>query len=222
MEISLEKLGQWIKLQSKDRPVQEESAKQLREILEIRKRETTVEEWEKFSHHLHQKVFDLISSKENNVKIGGILLMDELMDMSTENNEGKIQRFRNYLQMIVDQSSQPSQSDIVLLSTKAVGHLAKCAGPLSTEIVDKTIEHSFVLLRSKIELKRLASMWLLKELAKNVPTLFNQHLSKVINDIWPAIHDSNAKVREAGVLTLRESSFWQNLCASIGKDYKLQ
>ena len=83
--------------------------------------------------------------------------------------------------------------------------MTKAAGPLSTEMVEVLINNYIIeLLSSKHENKRLAAVWIIKELTLNVPTLLNIHLNKVIHDLRPAICDSKANVRLGAIEALRE------------------
>ena len=92
------------------------------------------------------------------------------------------------------------------LATKVLGHLTKAAGPLSTEMVEDLINNYIIdlLSESKHENKRLAAVWIIKELTLNVPTLLNIHLNKVIHDLRPAICDSKVNVRLGAIEALRE------------------
>lgn len=60
------------------------------------------------------------------------------------------------------------------------------------------------LLSSKHENKRLAAVWIIRELTINVPTLLNIHLTKVLHDLWPTIHDTKLSVRLGSINALRE------------------
>ena len=88
---------------------------------------------------------------------------------------------------------------------KNSGHLTKAAGPLSTEMVEDLINNYIIeLLSSKHENKRLAAVWIIRELTLNVPTLLNIHLNKVIHDLRPAICDNKVNVRLGAIEALRE------------------
>lgn len=85
------------------------------------------------------------------------------------------------------------------------GHLVKAAGPLSTKLLeDITGDCRNYLSDAKHENKRLAAVWILRELALNVPTLLSSNLPSVMRLLWNPIHDPKLSVREAGVRALRE------------------
>ncbi len=92
------------------------------------------------------------------------------------------------------------------LACRVLGHLTKAAGPLSTEMVEDLINNYIIELLSsqKHENKRLAAVWIIKELTLNVPTLINIHLNKVIHDLRPAICDNRINVRLGAIEALRE------------------
>ena len=45
---------------------------------------------------------------------------------------------------------------------------------------------------------------ILRELARNAPTVFNVHVPAFIDAIWPALRDQSLAIREAAVRALRE------------------
>ena len=47
-------------------------------------------------------------------------------------------------------------------------------------------------------------MLILRELARNAPTVFNVHVPAFIDAIWPALRDQSLAIREAAVRALRE------------------
>ena len=102
---TLESLTYWAFLKSNNRRAQESAARNLREFIENQKREMVALEWSRFCLECYQKVFDLISSNKVSDRIGGILFMDQLTEMQTEENELKIGKFCSYLKMIIKQTT---------------------------------------------------------------------------------------------------------------------
>ena len=90
---TLESLTYWALLKSINRRAEESAAKNLREFIENQKREMASLEWSRFYSECYQKAFDLISSKKPQDIIGGILFMDQLADIQTEENALKIRKF---------------------------------------------------------------------------------------------------------------------------------
>ena len=243
---SLELTTYWAFLKSHNRVGQEKAAHDLREYVETQKREMEPQKWTRFCMDCYQKVFDLISSNKTQDRIGGILLMDQLIGVQTGENELKIGKFCNYLKMIIRQatsstsivsiptntpfhhlmissSNAPTATSmfhtqsshfaaknnkslaLLELATQVLGHLTKAAGPLSTEMVEDLINNYIVeLLSAKQDTKRLAAVWIIKELTLNVPTLLNIHLNKVIQDLQHIICDQKVNVRLGAVEALRE------------------
>ena len=113
---TLESLTYWAFLKSNNRRAQESAAKNLREFIENQKREMAALEWSRFCLECYQKVFDLISSRKPQEIIGGVLFMDQLTDMQTEENELKIGKFCSYLKMIIKQATGNSTSGAIITS----------------------------------------------------------------------------------------------------------
>jgi FKBP12-rapamycin complex-associated protein len=53
-----------------------------------------------------------------------------------------------------------------------------------------------------VEARRYAAVLILRELARNAPTVFNVHVPAFIDAIWPALRDSSLTIREAAVRVL--------------------
>lgn len=73
------------------------------------------------------KAFELVNSAENHEKIGGILAIDELIDVQVKENDTKIIRFANFLRAVFPSPTADAES--LRLAAKALGAWhCLCAG----------------------------------------------------------------------------------------------
>jgi FKBP12-rapamycin complex-associated protein len=74
-------------------------------------------------------------------------------------------------------------------------------GALTADIVDMEVKRSIAWLSDleRVEARRYAAVLILRELARNAPTVFNVHVPAFIDAIWPALRDQSLTIREAAV-----------------------
>ena len=186
----------WLHLSSKDRNVQKQEAIVLREWMEEQKRQISVELFDKLNNELTTKVFNMVSSNNMHERIGGILVMQQLIDIQqSEENETKTIRFHSYLRMVIDQSTNGSQEETLRLATQVLGHLAKVA--MNAELIEREVSLALSDLQQtkSSDYKKLSCVWIISELAKCVPTLFHIHLNRAIDIIWNVAGPNRAAVR---------------------------
>ncbi|CEM08834.1 unnamed protein product [Vitrella brassicaformis CCMP3155] len=198
-------------LKSKNESVRAKAAKNLRIHVEAEAKEMSGGTFTKFMADLNKRIYDLVSSPHQEDKIGGIMAIDELIDVQCDENETKIIRFSNYLRMIFQQcSSGPLEHSILPRATRALGHLARAGGTMTADFVEFELRRSLECLQSgggsdpRSEYHRYAAVLILKELALNAPVLFGPHVNAFFDHIWVAIqHEPKTVIREAGVEALR-------------------
>jgi len=64
-------------------------------------RELSGENFTKFINDINRRIFELVNSNDYHDKLGGILAIDELIDIDGEDNTTKISRFANYLRIVL-------------------------------------------------------------------------------------------------------------------------
>lgn len=122
------------------------------------------------------------------IYIGGILVIDELIDVPYEENETKLIRFAQYLRMIFQQSNDSTDQRLLREASKALGHLARSGGTLAADTVEFEVKRALEWLEGdRSEQRRYAAVLVLKELAENTPTLFNVHVEKFLSHIWVSL-----------------------------------
>ena len=156
----------------------------------------------RFMNDLYTRVFQLVNSTEPHERLGGVRAIDALIDVSLlGENATKISRFANYLRDIF----QPSTDAVTLAAAaKALGHLVHSGGPVTADVVEFEVKRALEWLQGeRVEYKRLAAVLILKELAKNSPTVFNVHVAVFIRSIWSGLRDPKLSIRRASIAALR-------------------
>lgn len=186
--------------------VRANAAQDLRMYVENEARQMSSEAFTKYMNDLNKRIFDLVNSSNAHEKMGGIMVIDELIDVPYEENETKIIRFANYLRMVFQQSGDHSDNQLLKSASKALGHLARAGGTLAADIVEFEVKRALEWLEvDRSEQRRLAAVLVLKELADNTPTLFNVYVDTFLDHdhIWVSLRDPKLAIREAAIEALR-------------------
>jgi FKBP12-rapamycin complex-associated protein len=92
----------------------------------------------------------------------------------------------------------------MVMGSRALGHLAAKGGAVIADTIDFEIKRALEgLTGERQENRRLASVLVLKELARNAPTLFNVYVADFLDKIWTALRDTKEQVRIGAVDALR-------------------
>ena len=81
----------------------------------------------KFINDVNRRIFELVNGSEANDKIGGIMAINELIDIDGEDNTSKVTRFANYLRIVLPGTDQ----QIAVLASKALGACPVTTDPAS-------------------------------------------------------------------------------------------
>ena len=180
--------------------VRKRAAKNLRLYVTVQAQELSGENAIKFMDSLNKTLMSLVHSAEVSEKLGGILAIDELIDIEGESNATKISRFANYLRIVLP----GVDPQVMAAASKALGHLALAGGTLTADFVEFEVKRSLEWLQGeRNESRRHASVLVLRELAANAPTLFYGHVPQFFDSIFSAIRDQKLIIREGAVRALR-------------------
>ena len=84
-----------------------------------------------------------------------------------------------------------------MFAARALGHLAVPGGALTAELVESEVLSALEWLQSdRQENRRFAAVLVLRELAKNSPTLLYAFIPQIFDCIWFALHDPKVLIRE--------------------------
>lgn len=86
----------------------------------------------------------------------------------------------------------------MVVAAKALGRLAKPGGTLTAELVEAEVKGALEWLQlERLENRRFAAVLILRELAKNSPTLMYQWIAQIFEVIWVALRDPKVLIRES-------------------------
>ncbi|KAH9273833.1 hypothetical protein BASA83_003827 [Batrachochytrium salamandrivorans] len=192
----------FLDLKTKTEDGRSRAAGELRDYVSATSREAAVDVFAKFNNELYKRIFELISSPENNDKIAGIIAIDRLIDLeSGDENTSKVSRFANYLHNILP----GTDPQITILATKALGRLANPVGALSTDFVEVEIKRAFEWLQGeRTDLRRFSAVLVLKELTATASSIVYSFVPQTLDLMWYALRDPKIFIREAAAEALSE------------------
>ena len=135
-------------------------------------------------------------------RIGGILLIEQLIDFPGEETSVKTTRFSGYLRAAL----RSGDSDVLIYAARALGRLATPGGALTAELVDSEIKTALEWLQiERQEPRRFAAVLVIRELSKSSPTLVFVYVPQILECIWSAIRDPKILIRETAAEALAAS-----------------
>eukprot|EP01114_Cavostelium_apophysatum_P008932 TRINITY_DN21_c0_g2_i1.p1 TRINITY_DN21_c0_g2~~TRINITY_DN21_c0_g2_i1.p1 ORF type:complete len:2332 (-),score=773.36 TRINITY_DN21_c0_g2_i1:268-7263(-) len=182
------------------------AAKSLSAFVEAQSREMSGENYKRWMKALLKDVWALIYSPVVHEKIGGLIAVDELIDVAHDDTS----ILANYLRI----GLQYHDTAVMTLAAKALGHLSRINSTFTTECVEFDMQRALEWLQG--ERYHHAACLVLKELAINTPTLFYGYVSSFVDLIWAALRDPKPAIRECAgealgacleVISERESRF---------------
>ncbi|KAL9624360.1 MAG: hypothetical protein Q9160_001322 [Pyrenula sp. 1 TL-2023] len=181
-------------LKSKHEETKIKAANDLRENVVLYSRELAPEKFVEYYNSVSSKIASLIvTSADNNEKLGGLLALDRLIDFDGVDAAQKTTRFASYLRNAM------RSSDPIILTTAAcsLGRLAKPGGALTAELVESEIQSALEWLQlDRQDSRRFAAVLVIRELARNSPTLLYGFIPQIFELIWVPIRDPRVMVRE--------------------------
>ncbi|KAK5092938.1 phosphatidylinositol kinase-related protein kinase tor1 [Exophiala xenobiotica] len=202
-------------LRSKNDEVKHRAANDLRDLVILLSREWPPERFASFYDKITNRLSQLIvQSQDTSDKIGGIFALDRLVDCEAVDAAQKASKYSNYLRAAL----RSNDAAVLDAASRALGHLARPGGAFTAELVEAEMTSAFEWLQpdSKQESRRLAAVLLIRELAKNSPTLVYGFIPQIFELIWNAIRDPKDNIRRAaaesvsacfGVMVARDSAF---------------
>ncbi|PCH36202.1 atypical/PIKK/FRAP protein kinase [Wolfiporia cocos MD-104 SS10] len=182
---------------------------------------------------IYRRLFDLVHSQSNVEKLGGILAIDYLLSAE---GEGSIEirrnlfRISNYVKTLLPNPD----INVMLAASKTLGQIAAIGGSqsqLGENWMHFEVSNAITLLQpDKQESGRYAGVLILKELARNSPTLFHSHIGLVFDKILVPLRDTRLIVRESAaellaacleIITQRERPYRSPLLMGILQDAQL-
>jgi len=136
----------------------------------------------------------IIQASDTNEKIGGIHALNALIDFKGDDAGQKTTRFASYLQSVL----RGNDTMAMIVAAQAMGRLATPGGTLTAELVEAEVKTALEHLQTeRQENRRFAAVLVLRELARNSPTLLFQWIPQILEVIWVALRDPKVMIRES-------------------------
>ncbi|KAK3331873.1 phosphatidylinositol 3-kinase tor2 [Cercophora scortea] len=168
------------------------AARQVRELVNVAKQEMGSEQFQTFYNSVNQRTMQLIQGPDTYDRMGGVYILDALVDFDGIDLALKFSRYQQYIGIILrGKDVNPMQPAAVVL-----GRLCKPGGSLISELVDAEVQTALEWLQSdRVEERRYAAVLVLRELARNVPTLMYMYVGFVFEQIWIGLRDPRQLIR---------------------------
>ncbi|KAI4644804.1 uncharacterized protein J4E78_009623 [Alternaria triticimaculans] len=182
-------------LRSKNDETRQRAATALRQQVESAHRELAPNVFTTFNNEVYTKISGLIvTGTDSNERIGGIHALNALIDFRGDDAGQKTTRFASYLRAVM----RGQDITAMVVAAKALGRLAKPGGTLTAELVEAEVKGALEWLQlERLENRRFAAVLILRELAKNSPTLMYQWIAQIFEVIWVALRDPKVLIRES-------------------------
>ena len=142
------------------------------------------------------KISFLVTGRDSepSEKLGGIIALDQLIDFDGGIDAAqKTTRFAGHLQHAI----KGNDNAVTIEATRVLGRLTQPGRALTAELVESELRSALEMLQNdKPDNRRFAASLIIRELAKNSPTLLYGFVPQIFDLIWAAIRDSRVLVRE--------------------------
>ncbi|XP_028958004.2 serine/threonine-protein kinase TOR isoform X1 [Malus domestica] len=173
----------------------------LKKHLEEEARDLSGEAFSRYMDQLYDRISSLLESSDVAETLGALRAIDELIDVVLGENSSKVSKFANYIRTVFEVKHD---TDILVLASRVLGHLARAGGAMTADEVERQIKIALDWLRGdRVEYRRFAAVLILKEMAENASTVFNVHVPEFVDAIWVALRDPVLPIRERAVEALR-------------------
>ncbi|KAF9116461.1 phosphatidylinositol kinase- protein kinase tor1 [Mortierella sp. AM989] len=170
----------------------------LKEYVTLTTRELSGEDLMKFYGEVNSIIRTLVQSVDNDDRLCGALIIDNLIGVEDEDNPAQETRFANYLRQLF-----PSDVPTMTVAARALGKLAQQRGPYTTDFVEFELTRAIEWMAGdRQEARRHASVLVLAELARHANVIVYPHVGTILNNIWGAMREPKQAIREAAADTL--------------------
>ncbi|RYC60186.1 hypothetical protein CHU98_g6031 [Xylaria longipes] len=173
--------------------VRRRAAVQLRELVAVCYRDFSAENFLAFYNSVNNRITNLIiHGNDSSERLGGVYALDALVDFEGVDVTAKYTRFTASLKAIL------RGKDIVPMQPAAIalGKLCRPGGSLISELVESEVKTALEWLQSdRIEEKRYSAVLVLRELARNAPTLMYAYVGLIFDLVWVGLRDPRNLIR---------------------------
>ena len=135
----------------------------------------------------------VVQSNDTTEKISGILAIEQLISFDGDDAAQKTTRFSNFLKAAL----RSNDNTVLVYAARALGRLAVPGGALTAELVEAEISSALEWLQSdRQESRRFAAVLIIREFARNSPTLLYAFVPQIFDCILVALRDQKVLIRE--------------------------
>ncbi|KAI0461879.1 hypothetical protein LJB42_004483 [Komagataella kurtzmanii] len=191
------------------------SARNLKEhLLSVSREVTPSEQVKRYNSDVYKRISDLIESKNNWEKLGGVEAINALLDLNADGNDDLVASSnsntedrkikRTVLKTYLDKLIPSSDLEVMYSATRTLGKLAipgsALAGPLVEFYMPRAIEW---LNPDNKQEYRHAAVLIITSLSYNLSTSIYNYVHKILENIWIALRDSKLIIREDAAIAMR-------------------
>ncbi|KAI1098365.1 FAT-domain-containing protein [Jackrogersella minutella] len=183
--------------------VRKRAARQLKDLVDVCYRDFPPEQFHVFYNSVNNKITTLmVHGNDSSERLGGVYALDSLVDFEGVDVTAKYTRFTANLKNVL------RGKDIVPMQPAAIalGKLCRPGGSLISELVESEVKTALEWLQSdRVEEKRYSAVLVLRELARNAPTLMYAYVGLVFDLIWVGLRDPRQLIRATSGETVSAS-----------------
>ncbi|KAG0356937.1 phosphatidylinositol kinase- protein kinase tor1 [Podila minutissima] len=164
----------------------------LKSYVTLSSRELSGPDLTKFYGEVNSIIRAFVLSVDNDDKLCGALIIDNLIGIEYENNTQET-RFANYLRQLF-----PSDVPVMTVAARALGKLAQQGGTYTADLVEFEIKRAIEWLAGdQQEARKHASVLILGELARHASVIVYPYFNSILENIWPTFREHRQSLREA-------------------------
>ncbi|CAD6506377.1 BgTH12-07303 [Blumeria graminis f. sp. triticale] len=179
------------------------AALELRELVIVTARDLPPERFLEFYSVVNTRISQLITHGTDPAdRLGGIHALDALIDFDGVDLGQKVTRFTQCLRTVL------KSKDLLPMQPAAValGKLCRPGGSLISELVESEVKTALEWLQSdRVEERRYSAVLVLRELARNAPTLMYAFVGLVFDQIWVGLRDQRLLIRQTAAEAISAS-----------------
>ncbi|RKF72543.1 Serine/threonine-protein kinase tor2 [Golovinomyces cichoracearum] len=183
--------------------IKRRAALELRELVNVTARDLSPERFLEFYSVVNTRISQLITQATDPAdRIGGIHALDALIDFDGVDSAQKVTRFTQYLRSVLKgKDLMPMQPAAI-----ALGKICRPGGSLISELVESEVKTALEWLQSdRVEERRYSAVLVLRELARNAPTLMYAFVGLVFDQIWVGLRDQRLLIRQTAAEAISAS-----------------
>ncbi|KAG6014979.1 hypothetical protein E4U54_004504, partial [Claviceps lovelessii] len=158
------------------------------------------EQFQSFYNAVNNRITQLITHGSDSAeRLGGIYALDALVDFDGVDVGAKYTRFTQNIKTVLrGRDINPMKPAAI-----ALGKLCRPGGSMISELVDSEVNTALEWLQNdRVEERRYSAVLVLRELARNAPTLMYQYIPTIFDWIWVGLRDPRQLIRETSAETV--------------------